>query len=207
MNRRVRVLQVVITVSALLIALVHVAWPDLTVDAITLALFAIAIAPWLAPLFEYLEFPGGWKVGLRDLERTANEMNKAGLLAPASKGPKPVHAFLSVAQQDPKLALAGLRIEIEQRLLKLAESHGLGGRRMGIGGLLRLLAKEDLLTSQERTVLADMVGLLNSAVHGARVDAQATDWALEVGPRILEALDSRLGEDSPQAGAPSSDPP
>lgn len=37
-----------------------------------------------------------------------------------------------------------------------------------------------------------MIGLLNSAIHGAKVDDRAVDWALDVGPRLLEALDEKL---------------
>jgi len=43
-----------------------------------------------------------------------------------------------------------------------------------------------------RTVLSDMIGLLNAAVHGAEVDSKAADWAMEVGPRLLKALDERI---------------
>ncbi len=37
-----------------------------------------------------------------------------------------------------------------------------------------------------------MISLLNEAVHGAKVDKKALDWAMEVGPRILKALDKRI---------------
>jgi len=45
------------------------------------------------------------------------------------------------------------------------------------------------LSPEASATLADMTGLLNSAVHGASVDPRATNWAMSVGPRVLKALD------------------
>ena len=48
------------------------------------------------------------------------------------------------------------------------------------------------MTEHERSVLADMVGLLNNAVHGAKVDHRAASRAIDVGSRLLKALDERI---------------
>lgn len=45
---------------------------------------------------------------------------------------------------------------------------------------------------RERAVIADLIVLLNKAVHGAEVDNKAAQWAIETGPRILRALDQKL---------------
>ena len=75
----------------------------------------------------------------------------------------------------------------------LATAHGLDtGRPMGIGQLLRALTKADVLTAEERAVLADMTNMLNSAVHGADVGQDAAQWAIGVGPRLLTSLDERI---------------
>ena len=100
-------------------------------------------------------------------------------------------SFQLVAEEDPKLALAGLRIEIEQRLTEIAESNGLAVEKLGIGRLLRLLGEKNLLSQEQRSVMADMVNLLNSAVHGGEIDNRAAEWALEVGPRLLTALKNK----------------
>jgi hypothetical protein len=44
-------------------------YPNARIDAITLALFAIAIVPWLGSILRSLELPGGWKVEYNDLKR------------------------------------------------------------------------------------------------------------------------------------------
>lgn len=57
------------TLVGLAMALVHLLWPSLAVDAITVTLLAIAVVPWLAPLFKSLELPGGVKVEFQELQR------------------------------------------------------------------------------------------------------------------------------------------
>lgn len=60
-------LRKIVSLGALLLALTHLIWPALAIDALTITLVIIAILPWLAPLIKSLELPGGLKVELRDL--------------------------------------------------------------------------------------------------------------------------------------------
>ena len=185
-----RRLQAAITLSALGIAAAHLIWPNLKIDAVTLVLLIVALVPW-APLFKSVELPGGWKIEFQELEKARNKAEAAGLLDLAVKWEKEF-SFQAVAEEDPNLALAGLRIELERRLRELARSRNLPSERAGIGQLLRILDREDVLTPEERSALSDMVYLLNSAVHGAEVDRRAAQWALEVGPQLLAGIDERI---------------
>ncbi len=188
-------LRQILTVGALALVVVHLIWPALAIDAATIVLLIIAVLPWLAPLFKSLELPGGWKVEFPDLQKAAEKADSAGLLGPLVSTPSPRedgYSFQTVAQQDPNLALAGLRIEIEKRLEALADVKGITPSRLGVGGLLKELTRQDALSQEERAVLSDMVGLLNRAVHGATVDPRAVDWALQVGPRLLRSLQQRV---------------
>ena len=187
-----RKVQYTVTLGALLLALAHLLWPSLTIDAITLTLVVIAIVPWLAPLLKSLKLPGGVEVEFKDLEETTVRLEATGLLPPAPKEPPSTHSFLLVAREDPHLALAGLRIEIEKRLIVLAEKTGAQPRIRGVGGYLYYLRDKEVLTPEQHSVLADMVGILNSAVHGAEVRKDIASWALDVGPKLLAELDRRI---------------
>jgi uncharacterized protein YutE (UPF0331/DUF86 family) len=190
-----KMLRQVVTLSALILAIAHLIWPDIAIDAITLALVVIAILPWLAPLFKSLELPGGWKVEFQELQKAASRADTAGLLAAEPSRSDDAFSFQSISKRDPNLALAGLRIEIEKRLSQLAEVNAVEQRRpMGIGQLLRALAQREVLTNEERSILSDMVNMLNAAVHGATVDLKSADWAINVGPRLLTSLDERIEE-------------
>jgi hypothetical protein len=180
----------VISGAALLIALGHMVFPSVKVDAVTLALILIAVLPWLGSVFKSVELPGGIKVEYRALEKAAQDADKVGLLAaPRLEIAKP--SYIAVMDEDPNLGLAGLRIEIERRLRAIAASQGLNVGRSGIGQLMRLLRTNGAISQEEESVLSDLTGLLNGAVHGAEVDNRAVRWAMDVGPRLLAALDER----------------
>lgn len=182
-----------ISIIALVIAIVHSIWPGVTIDSITVAMVVVAIIPWLAPLMKSVELPGGTKIEFREFEKAQEKAEKVGLLSNEVETRKiPDHTFLMVAEEDPKLALAGLRIEIEKRLRTIANRQGIPSQNKGVGQLLKLLSENNLLSNEERSVLLDMVGLLNGAVHGIDVDDRTAQWALDVGPRILKGLDERL---------------
>jgi len=175
------------------VALAHVVFPSLAIDAIALLLIVVAVVPWLAPLFKSLELPGGWKVEFQELQKVAAKADDAGLLSPPV-APAIEYAFQSVADRDPNLALAGLRIELEKRLVRLAQLHDVGTRMQGMALLLAELARRGILSEDEESVLADLVHLLNAAVHGAAVDPRATEWAMEVGPQLIQSFEEKLAE-------------
>lgn len=62
MTKEIRTIQIVISVIATLIAIVHIALPALTMDAITLTLLVLSIAPWTAPLIKSTKLPGGTEI-------------------------------------------------------------------------------------------------------------------------------------------------
>jgi hypothetical protein len=181
-----------VTLAALTVALVHVVFPRLAIDAVALVLIVVAVVPWLAPLFKSVQIPGGWKVEFQELQAVAAKADDAGLLSPPPARSEEEYAFQSVAQRDPNLALAGLRIELEKRLVRLAEAHDVGTAMQGMGRLLGELARRGILSEDEESVLSDLVHLLNAAVHGASVDPRATEWAMDVGPQLIQSFEEKL---------------
>lgn len=191
---QIKNIQIGITFVAAIMIAAHIIFPNLSIDAITLALFLVAIIPWLTPIFKSLELPGGWKVEFQELEKAKDKVEKAGLLSKEVEFIPGSHdfSFQMVANEDPNLALAGLRIEIEKRLYNIAESKNIKSYNKSVRQLLTVLSQNNILNNEERAVIADLIVLLNRAVHGAEVDNKAAQWAIETGPRILKALDEKL---------------
>ena len=132
------------------------------------------------------------KVEYKDRKRAEAKAEKAGLLAaPVAKREEPL--FVSLAEEDPNLALAALRIEIEKRLRAIAASQGIREDARGLISLIRGLRKVEAISSQDESVIRDLIGLLNNAVHGAEVDERSAEWAIDVGPELLAAVEKRLG--------------
>lgn len=57
--------------------------------------------------------------------------------------------------------------------------------------LLEVLYQKGLISSEEKSVLKDLVMLLNKGAHGAFVDNDSVGWAVKVGPRIIATLGKR----------------
>jgi len=70
------VVSIVVTAVALAFVVAHLIWPDLEIDAIALAFVGIAIVPWLGPLLESIEFPGGFKANFREVQQRIEEVKK-----------------------------------------------------------------------------------------------------------------------------------
>jgi len=187
------IIKILISLLALAADALRVWVPSINIDATTGFLIIIAILPWLSSVFSSVELPGGWKFKFRELQKAADNAVKAGLIPQMlSRQEEQEYSFQSAGIRDANLALAGLRIEIEKRLKLLADRNNLGTRMQGIGSLLNALSNKQIISDQERSIIHDMIGMLNDAVHGARIDDKSAQWALEFGPRLLKSLDERL---------------
>jgi uncharacterized protein YecT (DUF1311 family) len=190
--------QIFITISAILVGLIHLIFPDLKIDAIFITLIVIAIIPWLEPLLKSVELPGGLKVEFQDFKKLEDEAKKAGLIK-SDKNPEitevkhsETYSFIEIAEQNEELALVGFRIEIEKRLRSLADKYSIESNRYSVTRLIEALAKEEILTIAEKTSLIDIISTLNKASHGMEYDQRSANWVIENGPKILESLDDKL---------------
>lgn len=203
-----------ITALALLIAVGHFLWPTFSLDTIYIIALVIAFIPWLAPVIKSIELPGGFKIEVQDLKEITDKLTGLAVEpeqpprvseAPpqqqqrweyrpqqSQRAPAPVDPFIAIRQlaaTDPNLALVAFRIELERRLVSLAQRHGLATQRQGAGQLLRRLQANQAITPSVASGLAELLALCNQAVHGAEVSPGAAQWMLDVGPGVLAALD------------------
>jgi hypothetical protein len=196
-HKGVKRLRQFVTIGALGLAIVHLVWPNLAIDPITLGLVIIAIIPWLSPLFKSIDIPWLGKFEFQEqLQRATLRMEAENLLVPAvSPSPAQAAAHL-VTIQNPNLALANLRFEIQTRLVTIAKSKGLETRRYGPSQLIRFLTQEGIFTHPESSALQEFVSLLNSAAHGATVAPDAANHAVQAGNRLLPWLDQKVSNKS-----------
>ena len=191
--------QWVITLVIIAAAVAHVLVPSVTIDPVAITLLAMTCVPWAGHLFSTLEITGLLKIKGKVLEKLGNPFVESGSLS-VSGAPnirprrRHVYAFEAVAGGDRNMVLAGLRIELEGGLRKIAQSRGLGGKRKTLRSVIGDLAHRDIVRRDEAKAIADLLTLLNRAVHGAAVDRAALEWALDVGPRLLDALEEHLGD-------------
>lgn len=185
-------IQISITIAALIVLIIHIFHPSINIDVIALTLIIIAMIPWMIPLLKSLELPGGIKFEFQELEKVTEEAEEAGLLSKTSSKIKSDYGFMSLIESSPGLALAGLRIELEKSLRNLAEKENVKLRYGSISFLIKDLHHKKIISTRERTALADIIVTLNKAAHGYILDNRAIEWAKDIGPQILDNLNERL---------------
>lgn len=195
---RLEWLKAIISLIAVGVLILRIVYPQLNIDSITLGLIVVAILPWMSDLIESAKFPGGWEVRFRDLQ-AAGEKITARVAPRAEKLEEPNlprPTFVTIAENDPNLALVGMRIEIERRLREYASQHQLTATGR-LTSLLKELAQKQVLPRETIRGLEVLIQAGNEAAHGAVVPPDVAGWAIETGPEVLLALDTQLQTHKP----------
>lgn len=151
----------------------------------------LVLSPWaslLPNILESAELPGGFKVKFREMFKAATtEVENAGLLSEPRPGQEKQPMYEIIYNDDPVLALAGLRIAIEKRLKDLASSADLPWQG-SVSRMVQRLQEAGVLRAGQASALGDLLPLLNSAIHHTEVTKEAADWAMTVGPKLIAGL-------------------
>lgn len=86
-----------------------------------------------------------------------------------------------LSEQDPNLALAGLRIEVQTMLKNLAKGFKVPiGERDNAGIIARKLREKGAITSRQADLIKAVVQLCNAAVHGIKVTSSQAEEILDI---------------------------
>lgn len=183
---------------ALVLVLLAIADRFLAFSPVQLVLLVLALAllsPWarmIPHILESAELPGGFKFVFRKI---AAEAEAAGLLAEpplsAQRSGRPIYEI--IYNDDPLLALAGLRIALEKRLKDMALIGDIS-KDQPLGRIITELTSRGVLTAEQSSALADLIPVLNRAVHAGDTSAGEADWAMTLGPRLIAGLEKRAVE-------------
>lgn len=187
-------MKVGITLVAAILAAVHLIFPDLKIDSITIGLFIVGILPWLAPLIHSAELPGGVKFTFKDFQEAAQKATKEANQTtdtPDQMIGSESQSVFELADLDSNLALVYLRIEIEKRLRTLAQNANLNSTG-SLSRLFRDLQRGGVVDGVVFSGLQELIMAGNQAAHGAEVEPSVADSVLEYGPRIINALDRSI---------------
>jgi len=184
-------LKAVVSSAALAALVVHLVFPTLRIDAVSLGFLTLAVLPWLSTLIKSAELPGGWKIQFQDVKDAAEKITGDAASQVAGTAEKPEAKYLLIAQDDPNLALVGLRIEIEKRLRALAQRVGIT-RSLPLPRLTEELQEKGLLDPKAASGLKDLIAYGNQAAHGVHIAPAVALSAVEYGPNVLAVLDGKL---------------
>ena len=202
MKKETRRLQITITVVAVALAIIHIAIPSIGIDAIATSLFLVAVVPWLYPLFKSVELPGGVKFEFQDLENIIERAKLAGLVEFRGGGGDPYleeFAFLYAAKENEQvLALSGFRLEIEEKLRKLAVNYDVvdrySERPVRIEHLIDLLTEVEALSLKEGLIIKKLINVLDIGIQSPSNDERTMEVLASSGPEIIWALETKVGK-------------
>ena len=98
---------------------------------------------------------------------------------------------VSLLVEDPALALATFRTELEQRLRRLSRD-AIAQTSPAVDSILRQLVEEGLFETKAMEGFRDLLRLTERALHGAPVDPAMTAWVRNEGVPLLMGLDLML---------------
>lgn len=194
-------LKFLISLIAFFLILIHGLMPLAVIDSVTIALFIIAVFPWILSYIKNIKLPGGAEVEFRDaVERVEDLAKQSGILGLISK--KGLEEIIEkeitpddVLHSDPNLALAYFRIEIEAALRRLASLKEINFRRHdSAGNLALLLQNNEVINNNEYRALREFLSVANRAVHGEEVDFETASRFLDLGGNLLNFIDSKIRE-------------
>ncbi|MBN1639407.1 MAG: DUF4145 domain-containing protein [Ignavibacteriales bacterium] len=89
--------------------------------------------------------------------------------------------YREIAQGDPVLALAGLRIELETMLKNLAKGYNLLlNKRDSLGIIVKKLRDRVAITSKQAELINAIIKLSNAAIHGTKITTHQAKDILEI---------------------------
>jgi hypothetical protein len=162
------------------------------VDIILILLIVVIVVVWV-PNLKSIEFPGGAKIELNDVETTAEEVI-------GDKNPTPNEKETKIYEQifeiNPSLSLVYFRIEVELRIRELAEKNDIPLNRQGLMRTLRVMQGNGIIPPEVSVHgLYELIDFGNKAAHGIEVTPEVAKFMLDAGPKIIAILDELLNND------------
>jgi hypothetical protein len=111
-----------------------------------------------------------------------------------------VSAIKNLADTDPILALAKLRIELESRLRRLATELGPSAanvRNRSLARLIGTLTAAEVIDGSFGAALRDVIAICNRAVHGEDIRSVDAKQIVDTGSELLEALEQIVRDQTP----------
>lgn len=161
-----------------------------SVDIYTLPLLLFAMIPWLD--LESFSAAGVKAVFRKQAKLAEKSIKEAGIPAP-SEIPEDDQA----SSDDSAVYMLLLRAQIEDKLRKLCDKHGvkfIHGAVPTTAGLLYSLEEKGAVDRDVSAAVLEVVALFSQAVHGIKLKQSTVNSAIKSGVAIIQWLDGQLSE-------------
>jgi len=183
--------KIIFSLTFTILVIIYTFIPSIKIDSTTITLVLMIFVPWIIRYLKSLELNGIGKVEIITKEEknlVDTKMEKIKI----SNTNDIKNKYLNM--EDPKLSLASLRIDIEERLNKIAYKNNINKYPMGIIKLANVLYDRKLIKNNEFMILRDIIGILNKAVHSKLYDydIKSYNYIIEVGRKLIGSLDNKI---------------
>jgi hypothetical protein len=167
-------------------------WSVVQVDSITLALVGMLLIIPLVDLVRKIKL-GEFEAEIGKAEVSKAQAKLSVELPPPTKDEKDLseEQMRDLLQSDPRLAMAKIRIELEEALKRLysaAVDSGQDIRRTSLGRLADTLAKKEVLSAPVASSVRDVITLANRAVHGEHIEQETAEELAMLGIRLVREV-------------------
>ncbi len=107
-------------------------------------------------------------------------------LAPSPSGLE-LDKYKQLAERDPNLALAGLRMELEIMLKNLAKGYKINiNKRASTTNITKELKEKNAITKNQSDLIHTIINLANAAVHGVKVTKSQANDILQISETLRD---------------------
>jgi hypothetical protein len=97
-------------------------------------------------------------------------------------------AIKALAESDPVIALAKIRIELEKLLGRLARFNSIAVKGFALGALVNQLTNQEIVSHDIGKALREVIALCNRAIHGEAISEEGARTIIGVGVELLQGL-------------------
>jgi hypothetical protein len=179
-------------IAAFLLGAHVVKWDAVRVDSVSLILLGLLFLIPFADLIRKVKF-GEFEAEIGK-EEVAKAQAKVAveLASPTERNTLASEDIVrQLLREDPRLALAKVRIELEEALKRLYSATAEltpDWRRMSLGRIIDSLVQQEVLSGSIASALRDVMTLANRAVHGERVEPGAAEELAFLGVRLVREI-------------------
>lgn len=97
-------------------------------------------------------------------------------------------SIYELAESDPVVALAKIRIELEKSLKRLARTTSVEVRRPILGFIVKSLSSHEIISRQMGKSLSEVISICNRAIHGETIADDDARTIIELGVALIEEI-------------------
>ena len=185
---------IVFILALLLLGIHSLKIASLNVDSTSILLLAIMlVSPFIAAVKKNKFGDFEAEIDIAEIRKIKSEVKKT--LTETQENNEELHeiyatsdAIRSLAEQDPIIALAKIRIELEKVLGRLARFNSIKIKGFALGALVNQLANQEILSPDLGRSLREVISICNRAIHGEIISGEGAIEIIDVGVELLEKL-------------------